>query len=107
MAKKIIMTVFGIQIEESMLQPTIAEMMKKEHFTASVFEETLRKNHTFVEHVIRESKISFDHAIMRIVDRTIQMLRKEGSIAFNKEHREWMVLRSKNWRKPDAITHQD
>ena len=53
MAKKKIMTVLGIQIEESMLQPTIAEMMKKEHFTASVFEEALRKNHTFVEHVIR------------------------------------------------------
>ena len=95
MAKKIIMTVFGIQIEESMLQPTIAEMMKKEHFTASVFEKSLWKNHAFVEYGMRESKKSFDYAIKSVVDRTLQMLRKEGNIAFNKENREWTVIKKK------------
>lgn len=95
MEKKKTITVFDMKIEESMLQPTIAEIMKKEHFTASAFEELLWKNHALVEYGMRESNISLDYAIMRIVDRTLQKLRKEGNIVFDKSRREWMVLKKK------------
>lgn len=95
MTKEKVMTVNGVKIKESMLQSAIAEMMDKGSFTASVFESSLRKNHAFVKHIIQESNISVDYVVMRVVDRMVQKLRKEGRIAFNKDRREWTVLKKK------------